>query len=359
MPTTAASRSSTGGPGDEVAHFDDGSGHDGVPAARTGSRTPRWSRRTPTGRSASRWPATSPSAPPAPTSRAIVQHFEVTGSSGGRVNEPGGWPQFHHDAQLTGFVGGGDPLGGCNRSGRRVERLSHRGLRRRHLRLRAGLLRQHRQPRPQQTGRRHGHGARPGRLLAGRLRRRRVLLRRTRSSTGRPAALTLNKPIVGHGGHARRQGLLARGLRRRHLHASATPPFYGSAASDARPDHRRDGGPARTAWATGRSARRAASSPSATPLFAGDTSGLHLNGFIVGMTRRPGDRRLLADRVRRRRVLLRRAVLRLDRRHRTSTSRSWRCRPPTTAAATGSSPPTAASSPTATRRSGAPWAADR
>ena len=45
----------------------------------------------------------------------IVQHFEVSGSSGGQVSAPGGWPQFHHDAQLTGFVGGGAPLGQCNR----------------------------------------------------------------------------------------------------------------------------------------------------------------------------------------------------------------------------------------------------
>ncbi|MGD0749175.1 MAG: PQQ-binding-like beta-propeller repeat protein [Acidimicrobiales bacterium] len=45
----------------------------------------------------------------------VVQHFEVAGSSGGRAGEAGGWPQFHHDAQLTGFVGGGSPLGNCSR----------------------------------------------------------------------------------------------------------------------------------------------------------------------------------------------------------------------------------------------------
>jgi PQQ-like domain len=45
----------------------------------------------------------------------IVQHFEIAGSSGGQVNAPGGWPQFHHDAQLTGFVGGGATPGQCNR----------------------------------------------------------------------------------------------------------------------------------------------------------------------------------------------------------------------------------------------------
>ena len=45
----------------------------------------------------------------------IVQHFEVTGSSSGNADAAGGWPQFHHDAQLTGFVGGGNSLGTCDR----------------------------------------------------------------------------------------------------------------------------------------------------------------------------------------------------------------------------------------------------
>jgi len=45
----------------------------------------------------------------------VVQHFEVGGSDSIRADEAGGWPQFHHDAQLTGFVGGGSALGTCNR----------------------------------------------------------------------------------------------------------------------------------------------------------------------------------------------------------------------------------------------------
>jgi hypothetical protein len=45
----------------------------------------------------------------------IVQHFEVTGSSSNNADAAGGWPQFHHDAQLTGFVGGGNALGTCDR----------------------------------------------------------------------------------------------------------------------------------------------------------------------------------------------------------------------------------------------------
>ncbi len=45
----------------------------------------------------------------------IVQHFEVTGSHGGFVGEPGSWSQFHHDASLSGFVSGGVALGSCHR----------------------------------------------------------------------------------------------------------------------------------------------------------------------------------------------------------------------------------------------------
>jgi hypothetical protein len=45
----------------------------------------------------------------------IVQHFEVTGSNGALAGQNGGWPQFHHDSGLTGFVGGGASLGQCQR----------------------------------------------------------------------------------------------------------------------------------------------------------------------------------------------------------------------------------------------------
>ena len=63
----------------------------------------------------------------------------------------------------------------------------------------------------------------------------------------------------------------------------------------------------------------------------------------------PDGRRLLAGRLRRRHLhLRRRRLLRLDRRHRTSTSPSSAWPPPPTAGATGWSPPTAASSPSAT-----------
>jgi outer membrane protein assembly factor BamB len=45
----------------------------------------------------------------------IVQHFEVAGSNAFIADESGGWPQFHHDPSLTGFVGGGNALATCAR----------------------------------------------------------------------------------------------------------------------------------------------------------------------------------------------------------------------------------------------------
>jgi hypothetical protein len=45
----------------------------------------------------------------------IVQHFEVSGSASALADAAGGWPQFHHDPQLSGFVAGGNALGNCNR----------------------------------------------------------------------------------------------------------------------------------------------------------------------------------------------------------------------------------------------------
>ncbi len=36
------------------------------------------------------------------TQHAVIEHFEVVGSHGSGVTEAGAWPEFHHDAQLTG-----------------------------------------------------------------------------------------------------------------------------------------------------------------------------------------------------------------------------------------------------------------
>ena len=43
-----------------------------------------------------------------------MQHFEVAGPTARCADESGGWPQFHHDPGLSGFVGGGAPSG-CDR----------------------------------------------------------------------------------------------------------------------------------------------------------------------------------------------------------------------------------------------------
>ena len=104
----------------------------------------------------------------------------------------------------------------------------------------------------------------------------------------------------------RRRGLLARGLRRRHLrlrrrpvlrldreHARSTSPSW---AWRRRP----------TAAATGWSPPTAASSPTATPQFYGSTGSIHLNKPIVGMAADARRRRLLAGRLRRRHLRLRR-----------------------------------------------------
>jgi hypothetical protein len=40
-----------------------------------------------------------------PAGEAVIEHFEVAGTAGARVDERGGWPEFHHDPRLTGFSG--------------------------------------------------------------------------------------------------------------------------------------------------------------------------------------------------------------------------------------------------------------
>ncbi len=39
-----------------------------------------------------------------------VEHFSLAGSNGSLANEPGAWPEFHHDAQLTGNAGTPKPV---------------------------------------------------------------------------------------------------------------------------------------------------------------------------------------------------------------------------------------------------------
>ena len=151
-----------------------------------------------------------------------------------------------------------------------------------------------------------------------------------------------------HGRHPRRRGLLAGRLRRRHLHLRRRrllrldgrhPPQPAVVGMAPTPDGRgywlvaSDGG----IFTFGDAG------------FYGSTGNIHLNQPIVGMAATPDGRGLLAGRLRRRHLhLRRRRLLRLDRQPRPEPSRSSAWPPPPTEAATGWSPPTAASSPSAT-----------
>ncbi|HVT41582.1 MAG TPA: PQQ-binding-like beta-propeller repeat protein [Acidimicrobiales bacterium] len=116
VPTTQGLFILDGQTGIQVAHVDDGSGLGGIPAGEVfgfqnaalvtadGNGT--------IGITVAGYFAVSGTSG---VVQGIVQHFEVTGSSGALANQAGGWPQFHHDAGLTGFVGGGATLGQCDR----------------------------------------------------------------------------------------------------------------------------------------------------------------------------------------------------------------------------------------------------
>jgi hypothetical protein len=100
--------------GAQVANFDDGSGNDGVlPGEFYGFQNAALVTADPNGTigiTLSGYFAVG-----GVDVQGEVQHFEVTGSQSGRAGETGSWPQFHHDPQLTGFVGGGNPTPFCQR----------------------------------------------------------------------------------------------------------------------------------------------------------------------------------------------------------------------------------------------------
>ena len=197
-------------------------------------------------------PRASPSAPRRPA-RARQTDPNPILSSYGSVAGPGGGSLFQ-DASGNYWLDYGGWTAGCTS-------YSCGGARRlfvapRHLAYRLG--------RAERTGGRDGqHPERQG-LLARRLRRRHLHLRRRRvlRLDGRHPPERAHRR---HGAHARRQGLLAGGLRRRHLHLRrrqvlrldrrACISTNRSSAWRRRP----------TATATGWSPPTAASSPSATP----------------------------------------------------------------------------------------------
>ncbi len=115
VPTTLGIEILDGQTGVEVAHFDDGSGNAGVmpPGAVIGFQNAPLV--TADANGSIGITVAGYYAIGGGDVQGIVQHFEVAGSSSRRAGESGGWPQFHHDAALSGFVGGGAPLGTCHR----------------------------------------------------------------------------------------------------------------------------------------------------------------------------------------------------------------------------------------------------
>ena len=102
------------GTGGEVADFDDGSGGTGT----YGFQNAPLMRLTPMAPSASPWPISAISTLAALTSKgsSSTSRSRVRAVPGERSGQ---LPQFHHDAQLTGFVGGGGTPGTCNPTGGR------------------------------------------------------------------------------------------------------------------------------------------------------------------------------------------------------------------------------------------------
>lgn len=117
VPTTRGIEILDGRSGEMVGHFDDGSGNDGVLKGKIyGFQNAALVTQDPDGsigitvagyHSLQNGDGTAV--------QGTVQHFELTGSNGAIVNENGAWPQFHHDAQLTGLAASGTALGGCDR----------------------------------------------------------------------------------------------------------------------------------------------------------------------------------------------------------------------------------------------------
>ena len=295
-----------------VAHFDDGSGNAGVPSGKVfGFQNAPLVTDDPDGAigiTVAGYFGLSGSS----DVQGIVQHFEVDGSAGGRADEAGSWPQFHHDAALSGFVGGGSPLGPCHR------------------------------PPAAQNG--YLTVASDGGIFAF-----------GQDFCGSTGSITLNKPVVGmaavpgQGGYwlvAADGGVFDYGdagfygsTGSLHLNApvvgmAATPDgqgywlvasdggifsygdagFYGSAASVPGQDIV---GMAATPDGLGywEVSTTGTVFPFGDAIFAGDTAVAASQRPHRGHHAGPGDRRVLAGRVGRRRVLVRRAVLRLDRGH--------------------------------------------
>jgi PQQ enzyme repeat len=284
VPTDRGIEILDGPTGQEVAHFDDGTNGAGEGGITLGFQNAPLVTPNPDGSIGITVAGYGAIAGPTGVAQGIVQHFDVLGSSSLHAVESGGWPQFHHDQKLSGFVGGGNPLGGCHR--------------------------------PPAANNGYLTVASDGGIFA--------FGQQFCGSTGN---IALNKPVVGaamvpdQGGYwlvASDGGIFSFGdsqfygsTGNLHLNApvvgmAATPDgrgywlvasdgglfsygdaqFFGSAASVPGQDivgmaSTPDG---QGYWEVSTSGRVFAFGDA---VFAGDTSGLHLNGFIVGMTADP------------------------------------------------------------------------
>jgi hypothetical protein len=116
VPTTAGLEILDGQTGAELVHVDDGSGDGGVGAGQVyGFQNAPLLSDDPDG-AIGITVAGYFAVPDSPDHdvQGMVQHFTVDGSNGALVTEAGGWPQFHHDAQRSGFTGNATTnLAGC------------------------------------------------------------------------------------------------------------------------------------------------------------------------------------------------------------------------------------------------------
>ena len=114
VPTSQGVYILDGQTGTQVANFDDGSNHFGA-LGTFGFQNAALVTADPNGTIGITLAGYFALSATSPDVQGEVQHFEITGSQGARLGEGGTWPQFHHDPQLTGFVGGGTPSPGCHR----------------------------------------------------------------------------------------------------------------------------------------------------------------------------------------------------------------------------------------------------
>jgi hypothetical protein len=116
VPTTGGLEILDGQTGAELVHVDDGSGNGGVAAGQVyGFQNAPLVTDDPDG-AIGITVAGYFAVPDSPDHdvQGMVQHFTVNGSNGALASEAGGWPQFHQNAQLSGFVGtAATNLAGC------------------------------------------------------------------------------------------------------------------------------------------------------------------------------------------------------------------------------------------------------